>query len=826
MPLTLRNKLKALCAFGDGWSYAIFWRFHPRNSMLLTVEEAYYEEQLGEDIANLLSQVQLLGEGIVGEAAFSGKHSWVHSDAQTQEWNLTGQNIYEVDSGLHQQFSSGIKTIAIIPVKAWGVVQFGSKQKILERVEFLEQTQSLLMEIDDDIGMFDASGNAVLSMDCEDNDLNGLLASISSENSWNLKYAHDENSKGLLGKAYTSTSPSDTFPSEYKTYEEVMASLQGDSALLGDQLKGTMEAQVVLSDRDSAYVLLKPNSSMNSLFAKSPCFDACGGELSSFDLLEQQLVSELRAQEVADVCSTNKNAFASSKLLVQDSTLTSLCSMERGPFQGILQSSLDNQFSSQSSVVTDVNFPSNSNTLFGLSASLEPVDMSEEILKFSSMDDLYQWFAPSAEDSSICKAVIEFDNKTFSESIEFCPTSFDPVGCSSLKDNSMACLAGQGSNSDGKETSLVMHGSENGLLDSMKLDFSYDQGDDWWGNLVTPVVSGVSDAGFTESISELNTTDTQTRTNKRLFSELGIEELLKGGENYNNFNGSDLGYELSSSKRQMVEPLPVNRNPTPFSNLHRSEARTDMMQLLCKLDSTNNLPQVGKWIDDSHSINVGKAVPVQLQKPEEPKMPTKKRAKAGESTRPRPKDRQQIQDCIKELRGIIPSGGKCSIDSLLDRTIRYMFFLQSVLKYADKLEEPNEPKLIEQENGVVLRNGDVEQSKNCGITCAFEVAHQTMLCPIIVEDMNPPGQMLIEMLCEEQGFFLEIVDTIRGFGLNILKAKMELRKNKLWARFIVEANKHMTRIDVFWSLMHLLQQTNASSIDSSNKHSNVIGANI
>jgi len=33
MSLSLRNKLKTLCAYGDGWSYAIFWRFHEKNPM-------------------------------------------------------------------------------------------------------------------------------------------------------------------------------------------------------------------------------------------------------------------------------------------------------------------------------------------------------------------------------------------------------------------------------------------------------------------------------------------------------------------------------------------------------------------------------------------------------------------------------------------------------------------------------------------------------------------------------------------------------------------------------------------------------------------------
>lgn len=43
------------------------------------------------------------------------------------------------------------------------------------------------------------------------------------------------------------------------------------------------------------------------------------------------------------------------------------------------------------------------------------------------------------------------------------------------------------------------------------------------------------------------------------------------------------------------------------------------------------------------------------------------------------------------------------------------------------------------------------------------------------------------MICAEHGFFLEIVDIIRGFGLTILKGAMEAREEKIWAHFIVEA---------------------------------------
>lgn len=48
--------------------------------------------------------------------------------------------------------------------------------------------------------------------------------------------------------------------------------------------------------------------------------------------------------------------------------------------------------------------------------------------------------------------------------------------------------------------------------------------------------------------------------------------------------------------------------------------------------------------------------------------------------------------------------------------------------------------------------------------------------------------LLLQMLCEEQGFFLEIADIIRGFGLTILKGVMEVRDDKVWARFVVEVN--------------------------------------
>ncbi|KAF7828105.1 transcription factor bHLH157 [Senna tora] len=595
MGSALRNSLKFLCS-SHGWSYAIFWRFHPLNSFiidsfdvrLLTVEDAYYQDQLGQEIANLLlPQVHFLGEGVVGEAAFTGKHRWMLSDFQTQEWNFTGAFGNQDHSELHQLFSFGIKTIAVVSVKPWGVVQFGSTQKILEREEFLEQTQRLLLMGTEHVDMLEASSSEtpVFPLDCENNyDLNGY------ENLCYLKEAS------------------------------------------------------CLTDSTSFDVLLDPN----------PCFvETFSGEVSGL-----------------------------------------------GSSSSTLTSSFDD-------------FPEDLSKLEGLCSSVVWEDFSE----LCSVDDLCQWFSPSSDSTT-----------TFSTAL--------------------------------MEDSL-----------SQSIEFAY------------PVTTAKPASSSSESKSEL----TSGTRKKGLFSELGIEELLKGGSGRSSFED-----EISRAKRRRMDysSSPVNTT-NPHSLVHWNE------------------------INYGHSINggIGRIVP---QKPEEPaKTASRKRARPGESTRPRPKDRQQIQDRIKELRGIIPSGGKCSIDSLLDRTIKYMLFLQSITKYADKLQEPKNPKLIEKANGV--GEGEKEDGGGGGATWAFEVAGQTMVCPIVVEDMSSPGQMLIEILCEEQGLFLEITEIIRGFGLNILKGTMEIRENKLWGRFIVEAKRPVTRIDVFWYLVQLLQQqtnTSGTGMDS------------
>ncbi|KAK4273051.1 hypothetical protein QN277_021522 [Acacia crassicarpa] len=183
---------------------------------------------------------------------------------------------------------------------------------------------------------------------------------------------------------------------------------------------------------------------------------------------------------------------------------------------------------------------------------------------------------------------------------------------------------------------------------------------------------------------------------------------------------------------------------------------------------------------------------------------SKKRARPGESGRPRPRDRQLIQDRIKELRELVPNGAKCSIDSLLERTIKHMLFLQSITKHADKLNKftGSKTKLHHLESAVP-GSSSYEQ----GSSWAMEVGGHLKVHSILVENLSKNGHMLVEMLCEECSHFLEIAEAIRSLGLTILKGATEAHSEKTWICFVVEGqnNRNVHRLDILWPLVQILQ---------------------
>ncbi|KAL1187396.1 hypothetical protein V6Z11_A01G246200 [Gossypium hirsutum] len=146
-----------------------------------------------------------------------------------------------------------------------------------------------------------------------------------------------------------------------------------------------------------------------------------------------------------------------------------------------------------------------------------------------------------------------------------------------------------------------------------------------------------------------------------------------------------------------------------------------------------------------------------------------RRAKPGDNPKARPRDRQLIRDRLKELRELVPNGAK----------------------------------VTSRKN---IRSSETKENYQLETSWGFEIGDEPNVYPIFVEDLPYPGHLLIEMLCNEHGLFLEIAQVIRSFNLTILKGVMESYANNTWAHFIVEASRSFHRLDIFWPLMQLLQR--------------------
>ncbi|KAI3851800.1 hypothetical protein MKX03_034155 [Papaver bracteatum] len=174
----------------------------------------------------------------------------------------------------------------------------------------------------------------------------------------------------------------------------------------------------------------------------------------------------------------------------------------------------------------------------------------------------------------------------------------------------------------------------------------------------------------------------------------------------------------------------------------------------------------------------------------------KRKSKVVDIQKQRPRDRQMIQDRVRELRELVPNGAKCSIDSLLDRTAKHMLYLRNATSQAKKVKQHVNRKVIGRKD---LRSSETPSHHN---------GRDWNVCPVIIEDLDHPRQMLIEVLCEDHKLFLEIAQVLRDLGLTILKGVTEARSNKILAHFVVEVSTGFNRMDIFWPLMNLLKLCN------------------
>lgn len=693
--------LRRLCQ-DNGWSYGVFWRFDQRNSLLLTMEDAYYEEQMGLLNDSMMLQFHSLGNGAVGQAAFNKRHRWMFSDA-----HFGGQiplGLFQDNSEIYCQFSFGIETIAVISVEPLGVVQFGSTNKIPETIEFVDQTKRLFRQIEKG-SAFVLPENIPSSSNSGNCGPNGLFASlISSGNSvvGNPKHMQNANSRDYMEKTSTLTELPRLTP--FNSAQRMM-----NSSTFGNQLQMVSTSTPLKLSNESNTWLQEPLVHSTTCFtpsgAPSPCISTWSSGQSTLTSIEQQLPSQSR---ILGDCTA-----AVSKPFPLDN-----CS----PW---IVSSSDQRNSTVAVEVSSVSSSLNGADVFGN-------------LPFDHPSNTVQ--------SSVTNA---FNSNTV----------------------------------------------ENDLFESLGVDIDFMQAEGFLDDILMPVAcGGVLDFGAdtSECISEQRVS-TAVGPQGTLFSKLGLDQFLDGVAcSSNSIASSSFENELSSGSKRKTRSC--------------SLAGGNMM-------ATGSKSETGSWVGDSYSITYGS----KHKRPEESAKLGKKKARPG--SRPKPKDRQQIQDRIAELRKLIPNGLKMSIDSLLAQTIKHMLFLQSVTNHAENLKQAEERKVIEP----LLR----ENSSSSGHSAmwAREVEAETMVDPVDVKDLRLPGQKLIQMLCEEKGFFLEIVDIIQGLGLTILKGVMEVRKDKIWACFIVEAEakRHVTKQQIYLSLHQLLyQKATSDQINVADQLANVL----
>ncbi|KAK8336374.1 hypothetical protein V6Z12_A09G116300 [Gossypium hirsutum] len=839
----LKEGLKSLCGVSQ-WSYAVFWKIGCQNTRLLIWEECFYQpapssvspslvgvqnpelsfgeregcwgletsSQLGsqkwDDKVHLLinkmninNRINIVGQGLVGRAAFTGNHQWILANNYVADAHPP-----EVLNEVQLQVSAGMQTVAVIPVLPHGVLQLGSSMTIMENMGFLNDVKSLILglgcipgallsnsygtnECIEKAGIPISFGKPI-SMDsagtcrpttsmtsvfegCNQQSSSSQVSRIVGQSS------SQENSQGA-----TSTS---RLPGLIQTLARFNAD-QCESDICPEMkpnrnFRSLMDCGVVGAEvtHSNSALWLNPQVSFCNSQSEFNCQPMIGQSIASHCSIKstgQQVLSDGILQN--DAVNSPKSIPGTVPNLqnLEDCTRLAGSRVQEVGLSTVEVplSILTNQLTSTCMISGVPNQGEDSEDFKYTPADLVP--------KKESMDnDLFE---------ALNIPLLHADHgMPFAEQL---PNAFQD--CLMHEDLKSKLLNGKWNNvlAEGQDLKMQNLGMDTTILRDMQNVFS--------SNLSAN--KQISDRGIYAGVGKDHLLDAVVSSARSAAKQIS-DDNVSCRTTLTKFSNSSVPSSSVISNQVQGEllgglPSSLLKGGTLPSSSYRSSCSRDDAGACSQ--TTMYGSQISSCFELAHNSRRDSSVATANSKRNnEMVKPNRKRLKPGENPRPRPKDRQMIQDRVKELREIVPNGAKCSIDALLEKTIKHMLFLQSVTKHADKLKQTGESKIKENFEG--------------GATWAFEVGSQSMLCPIVVEDLNRPCQMLVEMLCEERGFFLEIADLIRGLGLTILKGVMETRNDKIWARFTVEANRDVTRVEVFMSLVRLLEQTAKSSSTSS-----------
>ncbi|XP_006664356.1 transcription factor LHW-like [Oryza brachyantha] len=874
--MAVGEALRRLCEEA-GWSYAVFWKAigaadpvhlvwedgccgHPSCSAGSEASEAGCESGSSSAVCTLVrkimvSQVHVVGEGTIGRAAFTGNHQWIVHDTANDHGLRS-----EVAAEMNNQFRAGIKTIAIIPVLPRGVLQLGSTSVILENTSSVQLYKKLCCQLNNRSSMVASasvkndlsqkaprplhglpsihpadscskvfSGSPVTYEQCYGHDTRTLSTSTSANTGRNTSLLKVAQRSGQAVREQVLYAPdmrfrqqipycdrrvdintqnsavSSGFISSISTSVEKYPLLKNN---IGQLEQGNMEESsgprnVLLKSLACRNPVVHENSNM-SLFRGGDEVPVFLNSHGSFDLLqagprvvEANLYNNSTSSHVLDQRYSSTAAVAgykpsvSYKIPQSAQFIVKMESPRRQSFQDHVAppSGSDVQVSSDLEATTR---QVNSDHMCQNKRTNEVNDSSAAL----SMQDVKSMDRHKILDiSNERTSSFLMDPTTENDLFDIFGTEFHQLHSSLDGDLSWNTAKPQSSDRDAPESSIYVDSPP--VFGAPEDEFSYsgifsltdtDQ-------LLDAVISNVNPGG--KQISGDSASCKTSLTDIPSTSYCGSKEMKQ-------------------CKSSGAPPLLV-KNELAVSNFAKQPCFLEKAEDGC-LSQNNGVhkSQIRLWIESGQNMKCESVSASNSKGLDTANKSNRKRSRPGESPKPRPKDRQLIQDRIKELRELVPNGAKCSIDALLEKTIKHMVFLQNVTKHADNLKDSNESKIHGGENGPLLK--DYFEG---GATWAFDVGSQSMTCPIVVEDLDRPRQMLVEMLCEDRGIFLEIADFIKGLGLTILRGVMEARKNKIWARFTVEANRDVTRMEIFLSLMRLLEPSCDGGGAGENPNNNV-----
>ncbi|XP_057480151.1 transcription factor LHW-like [Actinidia eriantha] len=923
MGYLLKEVLKTLCGVNQ-WSYAVLWTIGCQNPKLLIWEECYYEtipcsalpripgiessemafeewearrfaaesriSQIGvqaeNNVGSLINKmmmgnrVNIVGEGLVGWAACTGDHLWVLS-----QYYATETHPPEVQNELCQQFSSGMKTVAVILVLNHGVVQLASYLTIMENMAFVNDVKSLIVQLgcvpgaplsdnytstepapkigvpvclgksvsaDSGWCYMAKNSNSFVADSCNQQSISSQAFELVGQPSHSLSIQIEDNLQGTSSKFRTpKLAQNDLFQSS--TTSVIKPSIPFNS----QHENGETAAGIIPSNLELWLNQQAPLFNSRCGFNGEQCVGSSLANSSNLRLMEEPILSNVVREHFNNSLRTsgafitsqarpngglNSNGQLHNGASSHPSSILNSCSLPTthrsanhdfsctyltggGPNASKIEVSTSDlthhltscHVLSESStdhpsavkcyqievakrkerIETDL-FQANNISLAHLG---EHATLSETISGFRHDDQKHdygnqsprsqnvkykdEYVQSSSGDDLFDILGVDFKNKIFSESCSNSLNDGPDINADTWGKKNYTSLNLQ--NADSDLYSINKGNSDSGIFTATG---TYD--------LLDAVVNRV----HTASKHSLD----DTMSCRTTLTKISSSSIANASPSYGRGSGSDkMQDDLFEHPKSLAKLGALG--PCSFKSECSKEDAGNYSQTSSIYGS-----QISSWVEQGHSNKHNNSASTAYSKrPDAVSKSSRKRPKPGENPRPRPKDRQLIQDRMKELKEIVPNGAKCSIDALLERTIKHMLFLQSVTKQADRLKQTGESKIISKDGGLLLKEGF-----EGGRTWAYEVGSQSMVCPIIVEDLNAPRQMLVEMLCEERGLLLEIADKIKGLELTILQGVMETQNDKIWARFVVEANRDVTRMEIFISLVHLLDQTVKISAASGN----------